>query len=427
MEFPGCRPFEGASQGSRIPRMWPCSLPDGQRDALDRALRECRTPAYLFDARAAVRCAALLEPLRREAGLRVLYAVKALPLGAMAAALAPALDGFAVSSRNEAELARRHLRPGQTLHLTSPGLRADDTPRIGALCSHVAFNSLGQAARLAGALPPGCSPGLRVNPRCSSLDDPRYDPCRPASRLGEPVEVVEELLRRRPDRLGPLRGVHFHVSFAAAGYEPVLSALERVEPLLERWPGGLDWINLGGGVLPARVSRWDDLRAAVLRLRSRGLEVFHEPGKGLVGECGRLVTSVVDRFTRDGTEILVLDTSVAHHPEVFEYGRAPALANEDDEGRHRVLLSGASCLAGDLFGEYRFDRVPEVGERLVFTGVGAYSLVKANRFNGIPLPEVWLLEAGGGARCLGRDGPGDFLRRWDGDNESECLREVRGR
>ncbi len=385
------------------------------------------TPAYLFDAGAAQGCAGLLEPLRREAGLRLLYAVKALPLGALLEALAPTLDGFAVSSRGEAELARRHLLPGQTLHLTTPGLRPGEVPRLGTLCSHLAFNSLGQAGRLAPSLPPGCSPGLRVNPRCPGLDDPRYDPCRPGSRLGEPVERLEELLQGQPRRLEAIRGLHIHVTHGARDYAPLLTALERVEPLLERWPGGLEWINLGGGVLPAQVEDWKGLAEAVVRLRSRGLEVFHEPGKGLVDDCGHLITTILDRFTRDGTEVLVLDTTVAHHPEVFEYGRSPVLLQESADGAYRALLSGASCLAGDLFGEYRFARLPEVGERLVFSGVGAYSLVKASRFNGIPLPAVWLLDGDGHARCLASEDSGEFLRFWGAGDGESCLKEVGAR
>ena len=407
--------------------MWSTPRSSVHAAALERALQQCGTPAYLFDTGAARACAGLLEPLRREAGLRLLYAVKALPLGMLLARLAPLLDGFAVSSRSEAELARRHLLPGQTLHLTTPGLRPDDVPRIGALCSHVAFNSLAQAGRLGGSLPPACSSGLRVNPRCSSLDDPRYDPCRPGSRLGEPVEVLETLLLHQPQRLDAIRGLHFHVSFSAHACDPLLAALERVEPLLDHWPGGLDWINLGGGVLPAKVEDWRGFRDAIVRLRSRGLEVFHEPGKGLVEDCGYLVATILDRFTRDGTEVLVLDTTVAHHPEVFEYGRSPVLLQEDAGGESRALLSGASCLAGDLFGEYRFARLPEVGERLAFSGVGAYSLVKANRFNGIPLPAVWLLDGDGHATCLASEDSGEFLRFWGAGDGESCLKEVGAR
>jgi carboxynorspermidine decarboxylase len=35
-----------------------------------------------------------------------------------------------------------------------------------------------------------------------------------------------------------------------------------------------------------------------------------------------------------------------------------------------------------------------MGDKLLFKQVGAYSLVKANRFNGYNLPDIYALEAG---------------------------------
>jgi len=401
----------------------PATLPSAPLGAV---VEDCETPAYLIDPARVRRAIDARQPLRAESGLRLLYAIKALPLGALLAAIGDRLDGLAASSLNEARLAARSRRPGQSLHLTTPGLRPEEMAVIGRLCSHLSFNSLGQFERHAAGLPPGCSPGLRLNPQCPGLDDVRYDPCRPDSKLGEPVTVIERLLATDPGRLAAVRGLHFHVSFAARSYDRVLAALARIEPLLPRWPGPLAWINLGGGVLPGQAARWQELAAAVGRLRGLGLAVYHEPGKGLVGQAGCLVTTVLDRFRRDGRQVLVLDTSVAHHPEVFEYQRRPPLLQEVAEGAHRVLLAGASCLAGDLFGEYRFEAVPEPGQRLVFTDAGAYSLVKASRFNGLALPAVYLRQPDGGLRCLWRDGFDDFLRQWGGDGPrpDAHLREV---
>ena len=47
--------------------------------------------------------------------------------------------------------------------------------------------------------------------------------------------------------------------------------------------------------------------------------------------------------------------------------------------------------AGDLFGEYAFYERLEVGSRVVFPNVGAYSLVKAHMFNGVNLPSIYAL------------------------------------
>ena len=41
-------------------------------------------------------------------------------------------------------------------------------------------------------------------------------------------------------------------------------------------------------------------------------------------------------------------------PEVFEYSFEPDVAGHSDDAPHSYILAGASCLAGDVFGEYSF-------------------------------------------------------------------------
>ncbi|MBS4051186.1 MAG: carboxynorspermidine decarboxylase, partial [Methylomonas sp.] len=115
----------------------------------------------------------------------------------------------------------------------------------------------------------------------------------------------------------------------------------------------------------------------------------------------------------DGKTVLVLDSSVNHHPEIFEYRRRPLLLDEDIQGGRAAILAGSTCLAGDIFGEYRFDNIPAVGDKLVFADVGAYSLIKAQRFNGYALPAVYLKQ---NDECglLKQDDYAEYSRQWLG-------------
>ena len=121
---------------------------------------------------------------------------------------------------------------------------------------------------------------------------------------------------------------------------------------------------------------------------------------------------MIDRFRRDGKTVAVLDTSINHHPEIFEYQRRPQPAWHEPEEGESVILAGCTCLAGDIIGEYRFTRPPEVGDRLVFAGVGSYSLVKANRFNGINLPSVYAWDGAAGIKLMKRFSFDEFQANW---------------
>src|SRR5262249_5272110 len=112
-------------------------------------------------------------------------------------------------------------------------------------------------------------------------------------------------------------------------------------------------------------------------------------GATFVRDAGYIVATVIDRLTADGREVAVLDTTVSHMPEVFEYQFEPEVLGHDDEAEHEYILAGCTCLAGDVFGVYGFDEPLEVGSRVVFTEVGAYTLVKSHMFNGINLPTIY--------------------------------------
>lgn len=202
----------------------------------------------------------------------------------------------------------------------------------------------------------GYSPGLRVNPKLSFAADRRFDPCRPHSKLGVDIELLRNGL---PDGVA---GLQFHTVFSCRDLAPLQTTVLALRPLLER-NRQLQWLNLGGGYLYQDIADLEPLARLIGGLRAEfAIDVYLEPGKAIVGNAGYLLATVLDRFVSDGKVVLVLDTSVNHHPEVFEYQIRPRLLEEVAEGGQSSILAGSTCLAGDVFGEYRFDRIPEVGE-----------------------------------------------------------------
>jgi carboxynorspermidine decarboxylase len=328
-----------------------------------------------------------LQTLRAATDCHVVYSIKALPLVSLLQLLLGKVDGFSVSSLFEARLAREVLGDAGSVHLTTPGMRADEFAELGQLCSHISFNSLTQCQRLQ-SLASGYSAGVRVNPQQSFVADARYDPCRRFSKLGV---AIDDLARDWP---AGIEGLHWHTVFGRGDFLPMQHAVERVSPLIAQHPE-LQWINLGGGYLYNQITDQRPVRTLIDRLQQRfGVQVIVEPGKAVVTGAGFLVTTVVDRFDSDGKTVLVLDTSVNHLPEVFEYQTQPPLLEAVAEGSERALLVGSTCLAGDLFGEYRFKQLPAVGDKLVFEDAAAYSVIKAHRFNGYNLPAVYSWQAG---------------------------------
>jgi len=336
----------------------------------------------------------VLAELRSQSGCKILYSIKSLPFSAVLELAKPFVDGFSVSSLFEARLANEMLRQdaaqvlaGQgSIHLTTPGIRPDELEELSVLCSHISFNSLPQYQRYSETAGAQSSIGLRVNPKLSFLHDDRFDPCRQHSKLGVAIEALCQSIC-----LDRIEGLHVHNVFSATDYTPLIKTIDKLRQYLGAGLAELEWLNIGGGYLFGQIEDHRPFVELVNKLKHDfGVEVYIEPGKAIVGRAGHLVATVLDRFVSDGETIVILDTSINHNPEVFEYQRQPELHEHEPDGQYAAILAGCTCLAGDVFGQYRFKEPLEVGDKVVFKNVGAYTLIKANRFNGYNLPDIYL-------------------------------------
>lgn len=366
-----------------------------QINGFDPSLVES-TPAFVYDERA---IGSAISTLRREIRIprtQILFALKSFAIYDAVKFISKLVDGFSVSSLFEALLVRKVLEPKGTVQFVSPRLVRKEIVELFSLCDRVTFNSLPQWRMFSDALISNSNCGIRVNPKLSFTDDSRYDPCRKHSKLGVAIDELAAVHHIDPDLFSGLNGIHFHNNCVSSDWcqllTTVLSIEERLSDLLPR----LQWINFGGGYSFLESKDFGPLNEAISLMNSKyGLEVILEPGSAIVNSASWLVCSVIDIFDNDGKDIAILDTSVNHIPEVFEYQFEPDIANNVNGGRFGYILAGCSCLAGDVFGEYSFDRPLEVGQRLVFENVGAYSLVKAHMFNGINLPSIYAVTASG--------------------------------
>ncbi len=378
----------------------------------DNFIDACETPAFILDQAELTRNVRAIKAFAAQAGCRALFSLKALAVREVITTVAESLDGFSVSSLFEARLARQVAGDGVLLHYVSPLIRDAEASEIAELCDRVTLNSLMQFERFAGLLNEKCDVGIRVNPRLSSVDDPRYDPCRADSKLGISLECVHEALHSDSGKMRLCSGLHFHSNRGSRDAGQLVSTIERIETVLGDDLHRLRWLNVGGGY------SFDDeftneLAAQKLRrLRELyGLELIIEPGTAIVGSAGCFVATVADIVDGDAQPIALLDFTVNHWPEIFEYQIQPDIAGGAANGTFRYLLAGCSCLAGDLFGVYTFNVPLAVGSRVVFPNAGAYSIGKAHTFNGINLPNIYVLTTAGELELVKRFTYEDFASR----------------
>ena len=141
--------------------------------------------------------------------------------------------------------------------------------------------------------------------------------------------------------------------------------------------------------------------------------MYLEPGEAVALNAGFLIAEVLETL-RNGMDIAILDTSAAcHMPDVLEMPYRPPLRGSGQPGEKACTyrLGGPTCLAGDIIGDYSFDRPLKEGDRLVFQDMAIYSMVKNNTFNGMPLPAIALRRKNGECDIVKEFGYRDFRER----------------
>lgn len=391
---------------------------------------------FLISQPALERNARLLHEVASASGARLLVALKAFSTTAGLEALRPYCAGCCASGLYEARLGARHL--GGHVAVYSPAYRDGELAELLEFAHHIDFNSVPQWQRRRAeclAHPRVQSGelqlGLRINPCFSTGHTPLYDPCVPGSRLGIPAEQLEGV-----DLTG-ISGLHFH-TLCEQGAQELIDTFHAFEKQF----GGLlaspqiRYLNLGGGHW---ITKPDYDRQALINLlrqirETYNVEVFLEPGEAWAIHTGVLRARVLDVFDSLGYHHAILDVSAsAHMPDVLEMpyrpdvfavhaggtgtpavmlpGEAYTPAAEPGEKPHTYRLGAPTCLAGDIIGDFSFDAPLQVDDVLVLDDMSHYTIVKTTHFNGVPHPDIALLQADGRISLCKRFTYADFENR----------------
>ncbi len=352
------------------------------------------TPCYVVDESLLQKNLDILDSVQRQTGCRILLALKGYSMFSTFEQIGRRLAGITASSLFEARLGKEEM--GKEVHIYSPAYIEREFDEILDLVDHMVFNSFAQwkkyREQVRSRQDKRIECGIRINPEYSELDTAIYDPCSPYSRLGVTLANFE------PDQLQDLDGLHFH-TMCEQNSDTLERTIKVIDEKFGQWIPGMKWINFGGG---HHITRPDyDLDALIRSIRfiqdKYGVQVYLEPGEAIALNTGFLVTEVLD-IVHNGMAIAILDTSAAcHMPDVLEMPYRPNIVGAGNPGEkaHTFRFGGPTCLAGDVIGDYSFDKPLEPGDRLIFCDMAHYTMVKNNTFNGINLPSIALAKMDG--------------------------------
>ena len=100
-------------------------------------------------------------------------------------------------------------------------------------------------------------------------------------------------------------------------------------------------------------------------------------------------------------------------PDVLEMPYRPGIigAGLAEEKSYTYRLGSETCLAGDVIGDYSFEKPLKVGDKLVFCDMAIYSMVKNNTVNGMKLPAIAIAKTNAEVKVVKTFGYEDFKNR----------------
>lgn len=345
-----------------------------------------QTPYYLIDKTKLKRNMETIAYVREKSGAKALLALKCFATWSVFDFMSQYMDGTTSSSLNEVRLGNEKF--GGETHAYSVAYADHEIDEVIANADKIIFNSIGQLERFS-EQSSKIVRGLRLNPGVSTSSFDLADPARPFSRLGEwDVAKVEKVMDR-------ISGFMIHNNCENSDFSLFDQMLGQIEEKFGSLLQRVEWVSLGGGIhFTGENYPLDDFCARLKAFSEKfGVQVYLEPGEASITNTTTLEVTVLDTLF-NGKNLAIVDSSIeAHMLDLLIYRESATML--PNKGEHRYMICGKSCLAGDVFGEFNFERELKVGDRLSMQDAAGYTMVKKNWFNGVKMPAIAVRELDG--------------------------------
>lgn len=354
-------------------------------------LQGLTTPYYLLDEQKITQNLTIIDQLCQLSGAKALLALKCFAAWGVFDAMRPYLHGTTSSSLFEVRLGAEEF--GGETHAYSVAYSHGEIDEVLEYADKIIFNSISQLNTFKDkAYAKDVPIGLRLNPNTSNSAFILADPARPFSRLGE--HDIKKVMTVADD----ITGVMLHYNCENESFEAFSASLDDIENKFGELFYRLDWISLGGGI--HFIANNYPLNRLAKRLKDfsqkYNVQIYLEPGEACVHDGAVLVSRVLD-VMKNGKSLAVVDAATESHMlDLLIYGQSANL--QTINGREidlapcisddSTIIYGKTCLAGDIFGEYRLGEPLQVGDLVAFGNAAAYTMVKKNWFNGVDMPSI---------------------------------------
>lgn len=359
------------------------------------------TPIYIYDLRKLRGRIATLRSIFDVPRFELLFATMANDHPEILRAIASEAVGACVNSLPHLNLALEAGFSASLTQFTSTGITLADMLALHARKTAVNLDSPNQITQWC-ALARGKTAGARINAGSLLGAGPER-----GDRIGMDVEDLPRAIQEASSYEGAIRGLHIYAGTNFQTADAILPILRAFFRLAESVPS-LEYVNIGGGIgvdYSHCGSEFDllgfgaEISSMVRRLCNRfgrHIDLFFEPGRGLVASAAQFLTRVTDVKLLNGITYVAVDASVAifprplHHPDSPH--RVTKVGQADGDSFQQVTIVGRTTFSRDILARCALPGEARIGDLLVFDDAGAYCQSMSSRFLGQDLPNCLILE-----------------------------------
>ncbi len=373
------------------------------------------TPTYVYNADKITEQYHTLTTAFANQDVKIFYACKALTNINILKHIKNIGGNIDCSSINEAKLAlHAGFEPNRILY-TSNGITFSEIEEAHSLGIHINIDSLSNLEKFGKKYGHSYPIGIRLRPNIMAGGNLKISTGHDKSKFGIPVDQIDELLNIIANNNIFIKNLHIHTGSEIKDVAVFVKGIEVLFDIIPMFKE-LEVIDLGGGfkvpykqgdaetditLLAQEVSK---AFANHPNPNGKPLQVWFEPGKYLVSECGYLITEVSVLKTTKTTTFASVNSGFNHLIRPMFYDSYHKITNiSNPKGEKKVYTVTGNICETDTFATDRTLNEISEGDILVFANAGAYGFEMSSNFNSRYKP----------AEVLVKDGEFHLIRRRD--------------
>ena len=387
---------------------------------LIQVAKEFGTPLYVYHAEKIAAQYKRLTTAFSKSNVVFFYACKALTNISILRYLHSLGAGIDCSSINEAKLAlHAGFLPRNVLY-TSNGIGFDEIEEAVSLGVNINIDSLSNLEKFGKKYGHNYPVGIRLRPNIMAGGNLKISTGHDKSKFGIPVDQLDKILEVVSQNNISITDLHIHTGSDIKDVDVFVKGIEVLFDIIPHFKE-LKSIDLGGGFkvpyMPGDAETDIDLLAQKVKEafdshpQAKNLQIWFEPGKFIVSECGYFVTQVNVMKETTATTFVSVNSGFNHliRPMFYDsYHRIENISNPAGELKTYSVV-GNICETDTFAWDRKLNEVRE-GDYLVFYNAGAYGFEMSSNFNSRLKPAEVMMKEGKPYLVRRRDNWDDLLK-----------------